>query len=236
MKASNPQDVVIDLDSLPPSRGRNGGFHAALSNVRRAHSRSASWSLPSRQGSDFGRGLVSLNPMTPITNVIREIVPSFGHLSSLSDSSGRESPRGRVSPHVSRNTSQTSLLLGTSELEERTIEQNSGAAETQEIHGLSSGHDSLRTLGDSSSNVNVHLPREHLAVHMGGQGPPEDANVGLELSDSMRWLEQNAIFIILLLLKFAWYHRSGKWSIIITLCMWDIEMGLQGFIEGGAHF
>lgn len=200
--SSDSQDVVVDLDSLPPSRGRNGGFRTALSNVHRAHSRSASWSLSSGQGTDFGRGLVSLNPMTPITNVIREIVPSFGHISRTSDSNGR------ASPHVSRNTSQASLLLGSSELEQGAIGQN-GIEDTRDIHGLSSGHDFLRTLGDSSSNVNVHLPREHMAVHMGAQAPPEDANVGLELSDSMRWLEQNAIFIILLLMKFAWYHRSG---------------------------
>ena len=202
MKASDSQDVVIDLESLPHSRTRNGGFHSTLSNVRRAHSRSASWSLPSRQGSDFGRGLVALNPMTPITNVIREIVPSFGQHSRTADSSGRVSPHV-ASPHTSRNPSQTSLLG-------QTIEQDGNTEEAQETRDLSSGHDSLRTLGDPSSNVNVHLPREHLAVHMGGPGPPEEANVGLELSDSMRWLEQNAIFIILLLLKFAWYHRSGK--------------------------
>lgn len=200
MKASDPQDVVIDLDSHPPSRNRNGGFHSTLSDVRRAHSRSASWSLPSGQGSDFGRGLVSLNPMTPITNVIREIVPSFGQQSRTADSGGRVSPHVS-SLHASRNPSQASLLEG------QTVEQDESAQETR---NLSSGHDSLRTLGDSSSNVNVHLPREHLAVHMGEQGPPEEANVGLELSDSMRWLEQNAIFIILLLMKFAWYHRSGR--------------------------
>lgn len=200
--ASNPQDVVIDFDSHPLSGGRNGGFHSSLSSVRRAHSRSASWSLPSGQGADFGRGLVSLNPMTPITNVIREIVPSFAQLSRTSDSNSRASPH-------SREPSQTSLLLGTSEPEEGHVQQG-GLEETQESRDLSSGHDSLRTSGDSSSNVNVHLPREHMAVHMGTHGPPEDANVGLELSDSMRWLEQNAIFFLLLLMKFAWYHRSGE--------------------------
>ena len=202
MKASDSQDVVVDLDSHPTSRGRNGGLHSALSNVHRAHSRSASWSLPSAQGSDFGRGLVSLNPMTPITNAIREIVPSFGQ----PNSNGRGSPHAIGSPHASRNASQTSLLLGSSELEE----QVEPLANNEETRCSPSGHNSLRTLGDSSSNVNVHLPREHLAVHMGAQGPPEEANEGLELSDSMRWLEQNLIFIVLLLLKFAWYHRSGN--------------------------
>lgn len=214
MSSRNPEDVVIDLDSLPPSRGRNGGFHATLSSVHRAHSRSASWSLPGGQSPRPGRGLVSLNPMTPFANVIREIVPSFGHRSRTSDSNGI------MSPHGSRNPSQTSLLLGTSERDREEGPPEQSLHEPQDNHGLSSGHDLLRTLGDSSSNVNVHLPREHLAVHVGTQGPPEEPIGGLELTGSMQWLEQNAIFMILILMKFAWYHRSGKASttVISTIC------------------
>lgn len=197
---SNSQDVSIDLDSLPP-RDRGGGY---LSSVHRQHSRSASWSLPGGQSTiPVGRGLVSLNPMTPITNVIREIVPSFGRTSESNNSNGGGTP------HASRNPSQTSLLLGTPELESNPVQ---GPGETQDTHDLSSGHDTLRTLGDSSSNVNVNLPREHTAIGLPRavlQGAPEEQNVGLELSDTMQWLEHNAIFIILLLIKLAWYHRSG---------------------------
>lgn len=200
---SNSQDVGIDLDSFPPSRSRGGGFHAALSNVRRAHSRSASWSLPGGQAarpSEFSRGLVSLNPMTPITNAIREIVPSFGQLSRTSESNSGGGD-------VSRDPSQTSLLLGTSELED-SPEQGVGSSENS--HGLSNERDSMRTVGDSGSSVTVHLPREHVAIPMNGTpATPDEPNVGLELSDSMRWLEHNAIFFILVLIKFAWYHRSG---------------------------
>lgn len=202
--SSNSQDIGIELDTPPPpsSRSRGLGFHATLSNVRRAHSRSASWSLPGAQGAgEFGRGLVCLNPMTPITNAIREIVPSF-----RSRTSETSMGTGSGTPHLSRDTSQTSLLLGDAE---GSLEQGS-RVETQEGH-VPSGYDpSRRTLGNSSSNVNVHLPHEHVAIPMGGQGAADEANVGLELNDSLRWLEHNAIFIILLLVKFAWYHRSGE--------------------------
>ena len=201
----NSQEVRVDMEPLPSRGSRGRSFHSALSNVRRSHSRSASWSLPGGQGSrpsEFGRSLASLNPMTPITNVIREIVPSFGQLSQRASETN-----GGSSPHLSRNPSQTSLLLGNPEMEgggvELRLNENNEPSE-------SPGHDPLRTLGDSSSNVNVHLPHEHTVIPI--QGPPEDQNVGLELSDSMRWLERNAIFIILLLIKFAWYHRSGLLS------------------------
>lgn len=201
---SNPRDVVLDLDSPhPPSRNRGGGFHPAFSNVRRTHSRSASWSLPGGQGArhtEFGMGLVSLNPMTPITNAIREIVPSFGQTPRTPESNGG-SGRGTPQPRISRDPSQTSLLHGPSEEGPEQGEDDDPIPEN--------GHDSLRTLGDSSSNVNVHLPHEHTVIPMGAQGTADEPNLGLELSDSMRWLERNAIFIILLLIKFAWYHRSG---------------------------
>ena len=203
---SNPQDVGIELDSPPSTRSRGVGYHTTL-NVHRAHSRSASWSLPGAQGAgEFGRGLVSLNPMTPITNAIREIVPSF-----RSRTSETSMVAGNGTPRLSRDPSQTSLLLGPEESPER------GVGETQE-GGLSNGHDSSRrTLGNSSSNVNVHLPHEHVAIPIGGQGTGDEQNVGLELSDSLRWLEHNAIFIILLLVKFAWYHRSGQDNMYIKL-------------------
>lgn len=214
---SNPRDVVLDLDSHPSSRSRNGGFRPAFSNVRRTHSRSASWSLPGGQGprhTEFGRGLVSLNPMTPITNAIREIVPSFGQPSRTSESNG-SGGSGRGTPRISRDPSQTSLL-GPSELEEGP-EQGEGTSGDNPVSA--NGHDPLRTLGDSSSNVNVHLPHEHTVIPMGAQGTVDEPNLGLELSDSMRWLERNTIFIILLLIKFAWYHRSGMWvCAMVEIC------------------
>ena len=194
---SNPQDVGIELDSPSSSRSRGVGYHAALSSVHRAHSRSASWSLPGAQGAgEFGRGLVSLNPMTPITNAIREIVPSF-----RSRTSETNMVASNGTPRLSRDPSQTSLLLGPEESPER------GVGEPQEAHDAP-----RRTLGSSSSNGNVHLPHEHVAIPIGGQSPGDEPNVGLELSDSLRWLEHNAIFIILLLVKFAWYHRSGQFK------------------------
>ena len=42
----------------------------------------------------------------------------------------------------------------------------------------------------------------------------EEQNIGTEIGDGVRWLEQNAIFFVLLLVKFAWFHRSG-----VCLCM-----------------
>lgn len=42
----------------------------------------------------------------------------------------------------------------------------------------------------------------------------EEQNIGTEIGDGVRWLEQNAIFFVLLLVKFAWFHRSGLMVIL----------------------
>lgn len=218
---STYQDVAIELEPPPPPRGRGRTHHTTFANIHRTHSRSASWSLPGPggHGSRASMSLAALNPMTPIANVIREIVPSFGQSSDSSTG---------VSPHVSRNPSQTSLLLGSPEVEESNPEQES--------IGLVNSHVSMRTMGDTSSSLSVHLPHEHVSLASppppaagggGATGSLDDQNnnnVGLELSDSMRWLEHNAIFIILLLIKFAWYHRSGMChhvcaSVLLCVCL-----------------
>ena len=83
-----------------------------------------------------------------------------------------------------------------------------------------------RTLGDPSANVSVHVPRGHNhnpPTNGGNQNGNEEQNAGVEIGDGVRWLERNAIFIILLLVKFAWYHRSGKRRLCVCVCVCERE-------------
>jgi len=190
MASGHPSpDVSIEMEppAGSPRVGRGTmGIIPSMTDVHRAHSRSASWSLPGgRTSLSTGMGLASLNPIAPITNVIREIVPSFDRLSRHSDSES--------SHRASREHSQNSLLL------EETTEE-SGLNEMERPEG-----------GASETEGGLGSHGDHMSIPMGGHNQPEEQNVGLELSDSVRWLEQNAVFLILLLIKFAWYHRSGMW-------------------------
>ena len=68
---------------------------------------------------------------------------------------------------------------------------------------LSLGSDNIRDqpFADAGSGVGH--------IHNGGVVNPDgDANV--EVSDWVRWVEQNAIFFIVLGIRYAWIHRSGK--------------------------
>ena len=186
------QEIGIDLDS-----GAEGGPPVAEYSPGnpRSHSRSQSWSFNSRgQRPNAGDLPSSLAALTPITSVIREIVPSFG----------AETDSGESPLLISRAASQASLPP------------------------LSGG---IR-FGDPASPVSPHVPLPHRTVGAGaavgggrgsegerggeraapGNGSDDHQNIGFEISDGVRWLEHNAIFIVLLLLKFAWYHRSGIYT------------------------
>ena len=191
------QEIGIDLDpnltaegSLPHEVHPPTAFTPGIHNNSRSHSRSQSWSFNSRgqrpSTNDLTTSLAALNP---ITSVIREIVPSFGQ--EESDTSSGNSPT-----LMSRAASQVSLPL---------------------TGGIRFGEG----LGQEPPNL-PHPPRPH-RTGGGGRGAEgagergagngndeQQQNIGFEISDGIRWLEHNAIFIILLLLKFAWYHRSGN--------------------------
>ena len=217
--ATGGLDVGIELEAPSTPRGRAGRsvagplappVNSAIRSEQRSHSRSASWS--------FTRGQV-LNPMSPITSVIREIVPSLSQM-SMSAASTAATVSIPESPRPSRTSSRESLLRGsggssTSEGNGETGDRDGRRDDDDplEVWGESNSSTS-RTLGDPSTNVNVHVPRGHnhappAAGTAGGNGN-EEQNIGMEVGDGVRWLEKNAIFIILLLVKFAWYHRSGK--------------------------
>lgn len=196
MMSGRGQDVGIDLD-MGVMEGMPPGTEYPAGNPR-SHSRSQSWSFNSRGQRPAGTGDLpsSLAALTPITSVIREIVPSFGGSETNTDSRG--------SP----------LLI-------------SRAASQASLPPLSSG---IR-FGDPGSPISPHVTLPHRTGGGGGggggggrggegerggeRGPvaggnDDQQNIGFEISDCVRWLEHNAIFIVLLLLKFAWYHRSGN--------------------------
>lgn len=170
---SESHEVGIELDPpSPPPRISRGVF------PHRIHSRSASWSFtggPRPGTSDLSSRVTVLNPITPLTAVIREYVQQ--EHSSVGNST------------MSRTTSEVSLPLSR----------------------VASYEDEL-----SDAPVPPHIPsrQERRVPDIRDQRHPphvnEEQNIGFEISDGIRWLEHNAIFIILLLVKFAWYHRSGR--------------------------
>lgn len=164
---SESHEVGIELEPSPPPTPRIGQRVFP----HRIHSRSASWSFTG--GQRPGSRVASLNPITPITSVIREFV-------------GQERDRDSASNlGMSRSSSEVSVPLARGPSYDDELSDHLGFQ--QDGRGWETGD------------------RLHY------QPPPvnDEQNIGFEVSDGIRWLEQNAVFIILLLVKFAWYHRSG---------------------------
>ena len=54
---------------------------------------------------------------------------------------------------------------------------------------------------------------------VGGNALTEEQNsMAPEMRESLKWLERNAVFFALLLISFAWYHRSGEELVVVVAC------------------
>lgn len=204
------QEIGIELDSSIDMGGTpQGGEYSTsggLQNSRR-HSRSQSWSFNSHgQRTGAGDLTSSLAALNPITSVIREIVPSFGENSSSSSATSPLS--SRVASQASMHPLSTGIRFGS----------DSDASDSSSSHaphphrtsaGVGGGGVGGRGIPSAEGERANAGERGGVAANT-NEEQPQQQNIGFEISDGVRWLEHNAIFIILLLLKFAWYHRSGK--------------------------
>lgn len=167
-----------------PSSRTPSAFH------QRSHSRSASWSYTS------GNGQITLAPLNPIRSVIREFVPSFGHRSPGSRSSG-SSPLSPLSPSSYVNIAE--VLRDANDEEDTganrmpnftTVNMNSGnSSEADAEHG-----DANMAAGNSNSS---------------GNGNGRAAGDRVEFQGTISWLEKSLPFVLLLLSRIMWDHRLG---------------------------
>ena len=171
-----------------------GGTH-------RSHSRSQSWSLPDaapRAQADFAPGITSMYSISPISTVIREFVPSIVQLTRSSDPSNMNSYR-----RISRNSS-SGTLHGDQDREHGAPPQDGGYRRDQ------------WTRGDVS--INMEGPDERRSHEQAVRHEyVEQSTLGVEISEGVRWMERNAVFIIILLIKFSYYHRYGE---CVIICLW----------------
>ena len=199
----------------------------------RLHSRSASWSFAGSQRpspADIGSSLAAMNP---IRSVIREFVPS------LNPTDERDSPsRGGISRTSSQLSAALGITqwdsarwesspqtIGLSSLPPSNnvtmqIGGNDSCSSTESVIGGGSHADDSRSSVGSGSNdreqprpdgVNGNMFEGHgsIGVPMGEQLGEEPTGGGAEVSDGVRWAEQNVLFLILLVLRYFWMHRSG---------------------------
>ena len=200
------QEVGFSLGDPDPTSPTAERRHSISFFSSRMHSRSSSWSFTGStrpSASDLGSSLASINP---IRSVIREFVPSLD-------------PTNETAPSPpSRTNSQHSINLnrGTS-YDEDTTQQNFSSLSLSHVAQpvLPVRRNSDNSLSSSNSSNNREQPFAdsipegmiHLNVNNGGDDPN---NGSVEISDWLRWIEQNAIFFTLLIIRYAWIHRSGN--------------------------
>lgn len=205
----NSQEVGFSIGNPEsPAEGRRHSLNLFSS---RAHSRSSSWSFTgsTRPGaSDLGSSLASINP---IRSVIREFVPTLNTTS--------ENP---ASP-PSRSDSQLSMRRLSSREDNTTplnyVTQSRGDTPPTAVN-------SSNSLSSEDSN-NRDQPFADSIPFNGGGGSNVDIDGGsVELSEGLRWIEQNAFFFTILLIRYAWMHKSGMIIIKIgsfIVHIWNVK-------------
>ena len=189
---------VVSEEALPLDR--RPLYHTHM------HSRSSSWSFTGSQrpnASDLGSSLASINP---IRSVIREFVPS------LHPTSEREVGQ---SPIITRTNSQISINLSSIGADEdstvRNIETLGESSNGQRLSPSivrQNSQSSLSSGGNNREQPFADLLTAAIPVH---NGTTIDDNGGnMELADWVKWIEQNAIFFLLFMLRYAWIQCAGN--------------------------
>ena len=196
------QEVGITIETDPPlsSGNDNDRRRSSVSFLSSTmHSRSASWSFTGTtrpNASDISSGLASINP---IRSVIREFVPSLNP------------QQENTSTPPSRSNSQISLGRLSIPMEDN------GSSRTFGTNHLSHTSPSTMSREGSEHSLEFDNAREQPYADIQGtlynnmiqqtNATATDDNV--ELSDWVRWVEQNLVFIMVLAVRYAWIHGLG---------------------------
>lgn len=152
----------------------------------RSHTRSLSWTnMEPVTQPRYTPSLSSIYSISPLTTVFREFLARSGD--------NRTTNRPHNS-HLNRTFSDSRAP------QEPLSQTRSGTPPSQirRVDSLSSGVSSAGS--DGLDN------REHEEVFRDNLEQP----TVVEISEGVRWLERNAVFLVIILIKFALFHRAGK--------------------------
>ncbi len=161
----------------------------------RVHTRSSSWSFTgsTRPGAgDIGASIAAINP---IRSVIREFVPTLGTTNE--------------NDITTRSQSGSQLSLRSFGIGEDDATPLNYATPINYVT-QSRGHTPPVTV-NSDNSVSSNDSRDHPYANNGPMFPDTDAD-SIELSEGFRWIEQNAFFFTLLLIRYSWIHKSGYYN------------------------
>lgn len=203
--SAGSQDTAIEFEPNRPSCEGDeyieGMVSHSLFSTHRTHSRSQSLSLPvdAHQRTHqlgYSPDISSMYSISPFSNVFRDFVPSFVNMAQSSDPTNVH--LSRTSHIQSRSSSGSSLSQGL-----RYEREETGNDHLSENTDERDRHEHV--------SLNMDTSHDHRQFHEhAGHETVDHSTLGLEISEGVRWMERNAVFIILLLLKFSYYHRYGK--------------------------
>ncbi|XP_064392016.1 RING finger and transmembrane domain-containing protein 2-like [Halichondria panicea] len=182
----------IEMEPLSCCEDSANNVGTSRLNIR-SHTRSQSWTNPPVGQANFTSSLTSIYSVSPLATVFREFFMRSGGQSN-------HTPNRREN-HLNRTFSETSLPR------QQVIHSRGNTPPPQEhrtLEGASISEDLPGRTNEEVIQDNVEQP-----------------TIGVEISEGVRWMERNAVFIVIVLIKFSFYHRAGLSLIlgmIVTFC------------------
>lgn len=171
----------IEMEPLSCCEDSANNVGTSRLNIR-SHTRSQSWTNPPVGQANFTSSLTSIYSVSPLATVFREFFMRSGGQSN-------HTPNRREN-HLNRTFSETSLPR------QQVIHSRGNTPPPQEhrtLEGASISEDLPGRTNEEVIQDNVEQP-----------------TIGVEISEGVRWMERNAVFIVIVLIKFSFYHRAGE--------------------------
>ena len=182
--ATGGWNTRTEIEMEPLSRCEDSADNIGTSRLNiRSHTRSQSWTNPPMGQTNFTSSLTSIYSVSPLATVFRELF-------MRSESQSNQAANHRQENHLNRTFSESSLP-------QQQITHSRGNTPPLQDN---------RTLGDASTGDG--LPRRINEEVF--QDNVEQPVIGVEISEGVRWMERNAVFIVIVLIKFSFYHRAGE--------------------------
>ena len=187
----------------------------ALSNLdtrrERTHNRSASWSFTRRSGSTNDLGSLLTGSGSAMMGILREVLPV-----SFSEPTGEDN--NTVSPSVPRSRGRTTLGQSVVGLPSRVA---ATITPTTPSRSGSLNLISERVQEDRGTEVGVAEEEWHEPPPpvLQGINHTHEGEVpeGENSDEVIHWLEQHALFVVIILVKIGWSYKFGKFCLCVPI-------------------
>lgn len=182
----------------------------------RTHNRSSSWSFTGRSGSTSDLGSLLTGSRSALRGILREVLP-VAFTEQTNDEATPSTPTARTRGRTTIGQSVVALPSRVAATIAPSTPSRSGS-----LNLISEQAQEDRN-SDSDGEERWPQPSEPIHITQGINQPPDGEIPEGEGDDVMRWLEQHALFLVIILVKIGWSYKFAL-SVLLGLAIAHIHV------------